>query len=226
MSQERRSYARLYVGIEANYTQKLAEEKSKTVLIQDISLSGVRFISQEILPEKTELNLVLNIPEIGIPLIASGKVVWQKKFSESFYDTGIDFLNLNDAAQKTLSIYIEKSLGRVKEKRDFVRSNLSTMINYKIANSHDQESNRCISVDISSSGLKVFAKESLPAEADIELFFCLPADTETIIAQGRVMWSKAGEEKFFEIGIEFIAIEERFIAKINEYVRTTLGIQW
>ncbi len=226
MSQERRSFARLYVGVEANYTQKQAEENSKTVLVQDISLSGVRFISNEILPENTELNFILNIPDIGKPLNASGKVIWQKKFSESFYDTGIDFSILDDSAKQALSLYIAKSLGRVKENREFVRSNLSTMINYKIANSPDEEEKRCISVDISSSGLKVFAKESLEVETDIELSFCLPEDSETIVAQGRVMWSKAGEEKFSEIGIEFIAIEEQFIAKINKYVRNTLGIQW
>ncbi|MBU1044753.1 MAG: PilZ domain-containing protein [Candidatus Omnitrophica bacterium] len=226
MSQERRSFARLYVGVEANYTQKDLDASGRTVLVQDISLSGVRFISNEILPENTELKFVLNIADLKNPFSAKGKVVWQKKFSDSFYDTGIDFISLDQATKEDLSVYINKSLGRVKENREFVRSNLSTMIAYKITDNPDIEEKRCISVDISSSGLKVFAKESLIAETNLEISFSLPDDPEIIFAQGRVMWSKAGEEKFSEIGIEFISIEEKFIAKINRYVKGTLGIEW
>ncbi|MFH1061704.1 MAG: PilZ domain-containing protein [Candidatus Omnitrophota bacterium] len=227
MSRERRSFARLYVGVEANYKQKESDDRGRTVLVQDISLSGVRFISNEVLDENTELNFTLNIPDILVPLSATGIVVWQKKFSDSFYDTGIDFLNLEDAAKKTLSLYIDKSLGRVKENRDFVRSNLSTMITYKLTdNNSDKEEKRCISVDISSSGIKVFSKEALNPETNIQLTFSLPEETEIINAQGKVMWSKTTEEMFSEIGIEFTAIENKYINKINSYVKKTLGIEW
>ncbi|MBU1086679.1 MAG: PilZ domain-containing protein [Candidatus Omnitrophica bacterium] len=226
MSQERRSFARLYVGVEAIYSQKDFESSAKTVLVQDISLSGVRFISHEILPENTELKFVMNIPDLKSPLSAKGKVVWQKKFSESFYDTGIDFISFDTDAKENLSLYINKSLGRVKESREFVRSNLSTMIAYKLSDNPDSEEKRCISVDISSSGLKVFAKEVLAAETNLEISFSLPEDPEVIYAKGRVMWAKAGDEKFSEIGIEFIDIENKYITKINRYVKSTLGIEW
>ena len=95
MARERRSFARLYVGIEAKYKQKELDDADKTVLLQDVSLSGVRFICHEALPENTELNFTLCIPDIQVPLSVNGKVVWQKKFSDSFFDTGIDFLTLD-----------------------------------------------------------------------------------------------------------------------------------
>lgn len=226
MSRERRSFARLYVGVEASYNQIQAVDAVKTVLVQDISLSGVRFISNEALLENTKLKFTLNIPEIHLPISADGKVIWQKKFSDSFYDTGIDFSNLEDSAKKALSLYIDKSLGRVKENRDFVRSNLSTMITYKLNNHSDHEEKRCISVDISSSGIKVFSKEALIPESKIKLTFSLPEDKEIISAQGIVMWSKKTEEMFSEIGIEFTEIDDKYINKINSYVKKTLGIAW
>jgi c-di-GMP-binding flagellar brake protein YcgR len=226
MSRERRSFARLYVGVEANYKPTESPEAEKTVLVQDISLSGVRFISNEVLSENMELNFTLNIPDIPQPLSTMGKVVWQKKFSDSYYDTGIDFFDLEESAKQALTLYINRSLGRVKENRDFIRSNLSTMVTYKLTDEPEAEENRCISVDISPSGIKVFSKQALAAGTNIQLSFCLPDDTELISAQGKVMWSKITEEKFAEIGIEFTDIDHQGTSKINAYVRKTLGIVW
>jgi c-di-GMP-binding flagellar brake protein YcgR len=225
MSRERRGFARLYVGVEANYKQKDSAGDGTTVLVQDISLSGVRFISGEALTENSILQFSLRIPDFKMPITADGKVVWQKKFSESFFDTGIDFIDLDQQSRQTLSDYIQKALGRVKENREFVRSNLSTMITYKVSDNPGEEK-RCISVDISPTGIKVFAKEKLMPETELNLSFSLPEEEDIITARGKVMWAKEREEKFSEIGIEFTQIDEVFIHKINDYVKKTLGIQW
>jgi len=222
MSRERRGFARLYVGVEAIYRQK---DKENTVLVQDISISGVRFISNEDLDENLELYFTLNIPDLAVPITATGKVIWQKKFSESFYDTGIEFINMDLKARETLSEYIKQSLGRVEENREFVRSNLSTMVSYKLA-SNPAEEKRCISVDISPTGVKVFIKEKLENNTELDMSFLLPEDKELIVAKGKVIWCRDREEKFCECGIEFIEIEGKYVDKINHYVKKTLGIEW
>ncbi len=225
MPSERRIFARLYVGVEANYVQEGLGKSGTKVLVQDISISGVRFISSEKLTENSLLAFTLNTPDIPVKIEAAGKVVWQKKFSESFYDTGIEFVKMDSDLKQALSDYIKKSLGRVEEHRNFVRSNISTMVKYKIKNSELDE-NQCLSVDISSTGLKVFVKKELEKDTQILMSFNLPDDTDPIIAEGKIIWTKRREEKFYEEGIEFTNISENHVKKIEQYVKKTLGIDW
>ena len=222
MARERRGFARLYVGVEAVYKQG---DKENTVLVQDISISGIRFIANEVLDQSIEVAFSLSIPDLPRTISAKGKIIWQKKFSESFCDTGLEFTHMDDDSRLMLSEYIKDALGRVDEHREFVRSNLSTMVSYKMLSDPDQEK-RCISVDVSPTGMKVFAKELLKNEEPLELFFNLPDEKEAIHAKGKVIWAKEREEKFSECGIEFTQIDEASIDKINRYVKQTLGIEW
>ena len=222
MARERRGFARLYVGVEAVYKQ---EDKENTVLVQDISVSGVRFIASEILDLSREVSFSLSIPGLSKVIIAKGKVSWQKKFSESFYDTGLEFSHMDSESRVILAAYIKNALGRVDEHRIYVRSNLSTMIIYKMQSKPDEEK-RCISVDISPTGMKVFARELIKSDEILELSFTLPEDENPIEVQGKVMWIKDREENFSECGIEFTSIDDESISKINSYVKQTLGIEW
>ncbi len=222
MARERRGFARLYVGVEAVYKQA---DKENTVLIQDISVSGIRFISNEVLDQNIEVAFSLSIPDVPKPILAKGKVIWQKKFSESFCDTGLEFTHIEADSREMLCDYIKNALGRVDEHREYVRSNLSTMVTYRILNNPDEEK-RCISVDVSPTGMKVFSKELLKNEESLELFFNLPDEKEAIHAMGKVIWAKEREENFSECGIEFTQIDSASIDKINLYVKQTLGIEW
>lgn len=227
MSRERRGFARLYVGIEATYYQHAKNDPvcENVVLIQDISIGGVRFICNEVLPENSVLSFTLDIPDISGQVTAKGKVIWQKRFSESFFDTGIEFIEMDDATKNRLSSYIKKCLGRVVEKREFVRCNLSTMVNYRIKANPECE-HRALSVDISPSGLKVFLKEPLELATVINLSFNLPEDTVPILSLAKIIWIRSHEENFFEAGVEFVDMEQKCAEKINSYVRKTLGIEW
>ncbi len=222
MAEEKRGFARLYVGVEAVYKQ---EDKENTVLVQDVSISGVRFISNEVIDKNIEVAFTLSIPDLPKVISAKGKVMWQKKFSESFCDIGLEFTSMDEDSRQMLSKYIKGSLGRVDEHREFVRSNLSTMVTYKMASSPDVEK-RCITVDISPTGMKVFSKELIKIEEDMEISFNLPDVEELIQAKGKVIWAKEREEKFSECGIEFTQIDSECVKKIDAYVKQTLGIEW
>ena len=43
------------------------------------------------------------------------------------------------------------------------------MITYKLPESSGNEEKRCISIDISSAGIKIFSKEALTLETNIQL---------------------------------------------------------
>ncbi|MCK4993417.1 MAG: PilZ domain-containing protein [Candidatus Omnitrophica bacterium] len=222
MARERRGFARLYVGVEAVYKQA---EKENTVLVQDVSISGVRFISNEVLDQNIEVAFTLSIPDLPKIITAKGKVIWQRKFSESFCDTGLEFTQIDEDSHQMLLKYIKGALSRVNEHREFVRSNLSAMVTYRLAAAPEVEK-RCISIDVSPSGMKVFSRELLKNEDDLDLFFNLPDIDEEIHAKGKVIWTKEKEENFSECGIEFTQINDESIDKINCYVKQTLGIEW
>lgn len=225
MSRERRGFARLYVGIEAAYQQEGKDNGQNTVLVQDISVSGVRFISNEVLKVDTILSFTLNIPDIKFPITASGKVVWQRKFSDSFYDTGIEFTQMPTELRQTLSNYIQQILGRVQENRQFVRCNLSTMISYRLANFPDLVS-RGITVDISPTGLKIILKQRLEKGEKLKFEFTLPDESVPIFAEGTIIWCQVTSDNFYECGIEFTAIDDSQLELIDSYIKKTLGIDW
>ncbi|MBI4844861.1 MAG: PilZ domain-containing protein [Candidatus Omnitrophica bacterium] len=224
MTRERRGFARLYVGVEGTYRQLQAGNEMK-VLVQDISIAGVRFIANELLKRDSVLFFALNIPDIDLPITAEGKVIWQRQFSSSFFDTGMEFTKLEDGSRQELAKYIEKALGRVAEHRQYVRANLSTMVSYRLMDGSNAE-NTCLTVDISPTGLKVFMKSAPEENTLMHMSFTIPDEPEPILAHGKIMWKKFKDERFFEAGIEFTEINDRNIEKISRYIERTLGIEW
>lgn len=225
MKKERRAFARLYVGEESTYRQEGKAEVQTTVLVQDISISGVRFISNEPLSRDAVLEFTLLIPGISTAITAAGKVVWQKQISKSFYDTGIEFTKIDGKHKKKLSKYIKSILGRVEEKRRFMRCNLSIMVAYQLESRLENKKN-CLSIDISSTGLRIFLKEKLENGTHLQLSFNLPDETIMITVQGIIVWHKERESNFFEAGIEFTTIKDEDADKINNFVKKNLGVEW
>ena len=225
MSRERRGVARLYVGVEGAYRRTDGPEKKARVLVQDISISGVRFIAGEAFSENTALEFSLHIPDLSVPIDARGKVIWQKRFSESFYDTGIEFTELVPDSKEKLSAYIQGALGRISEHREFIRCNLSTMIHFWPDGDQSQEQ-RGITVDVSPTGLKILARHALQKGDKLRLRFHLPEKEMPIAAEAQVIWNRINSDNFCEAGIEFTEIDQACVELINQYIRHTLGIDW
>jgi len=61
--------------------------------VLDISLGGVRFLSQSYIKENTELSLKIDMPDEDLPLRVEGRVVWGYTWGEkSFkYQFGVRF---------------------------------------------------------------------------------------------------------------------------------------
>ncbi len=63
-------------------------------LTEDISLKGIKVISDTFFPVDTLLKLELSLAEIDDPLVVRGKVKWSKSLEEDLYEIGIEFINL------------------------------------------------------------------------------------------------------------------------------------
>src|SRR5215813_3964541 len=72
--------------------------------IQNISLGGICIATPSIEEIGTEVDLVINFPELGTTLSLRGEVVWANR--ESPMDMGIRFRDLDDAKRDTLKQYI------------------------------------------------------------------------------------------------------------------------
>ncbi|MCM8813538.1 MAG: PilZ domain-containing protein [Candidatus Omnitrophica bacterium] len=233
MSIERRRFARLYVGVEGVYQQILHEGKTacpeQKALVQNISPVGVRFIACEKLPHESRLNFKLKIAQLPHPIVTQGKVVWQKQFSESFFDTGFEFIDLSDALQQDISNVIRQSIGIVEELREFIRCNLNTAVELTLL-SEDQATApmkfSAVSIDICPSGMKITTNMAMQKHQLVAISFTLPETNAAIRAKGFVSWSKKKNEHLIEAGIEFTEISELDTYQINDFVKQTLGIYW
>lgn len=226
MSKERRGFVRLYVGVEAVYTHnEKSNDVPKMALVQDISISGVRFIANERLVADEILDLSLNISGIEHPIAAIGKVVWQSNFSQNFFDTGFEFTEIAAEVRQEISSYVHEAKGKAVENREFVRGNLSVTVTYALAKNPDIQS-KCISVDICPAGMKLFLKEKLKKDTVLHLVFNMPGDAKSIFTDGKIVWSSDRQHNIIESGIEFTLIKKTDMDKIATYVRKSLGLSW
>jgi uncharacterized protein (TIGR02266 family) len=74
--------------------------------IQNISLGGICIGTPSIEEVGTEVDLVINFPELGTTLSLRGEVAWANR--EAPMDMGIRFLDLDDAKRDTLKQYIAR----------------------------------------------------------------------------------------------------------------------
>ena len=225
MKKERRLFARMYLGVEAFYKEKGSQKAQSTIFIQDISLIGIRFIANHMIKEGSILEFILNIPNIPTPISATGRVVWQKKFSESYYDTGINFMEIEPDHKDNLREYLKNHLGRVEEKRNFMRINFSSMVSYRL-NKEDMESVDCLSVDISEVGLRVYLKKHIDAGTNLRIAFNLPDDTHQIKVDGEIVWISKIEENVYDAGIKFLNLSDEDSKRIADFVKKITGSQW
>jgi len=226
MSKERRGFARLYVGVEAAYTHKgKSDDTAKMVLVQDISVSGVRFIATEQLAVDEVLELNVTISGIVEPIKAIGKIAWQKAFSQNFFDTGLEFTEIAADVKQEILTYVHEAKGKAIENREFVRGNLSTTVTYALVKNPDIQS-KCISVDICPTGMKLFLKENLKKDTVLHLAFNLPGNAKTIFADGKIVWGRGRQHDIIESGIEFTFIKKSDMDQIADYVRKSLGLSW
>jgi c-di-GMP-binding flagellar brake protein YcgR len=111
------------------------------------------------------------------------------------------------------------------DKRRFVRLNVLVDVAYsKIPPSEKEKLS--VAKNIGKGGICLIAYEELRASDMLNIEMFLPEGERPINAVGRVAWTKefiigdAAKGKRFDVGIEFIKIDDKDADKINKYVFT------
>lgn len=106
---ERRKFIRLDTTIKVDY--KSEETKtSGSALCRNISLGGIRLISNKSLEKDQTMELKLYLIKNQKPIIATGIIMWVKdiaiKGSTNVYDIGVKFLHIDKEDEKIFFEYI------------------------------------------------------------------------------------------------------------------------
>jgi hypothetical protein len=100
---DQRKFPRKTLDVMVNY-KKMHYARSK-----DISKGGICLIVDEQLESAGYLNLVFFLPNKE-EIKALGKIKWCKKISESYFECGVEFFQLNDLETKKIESYLEESI--------------------------------------------------------------------------------------------------------------------
>ena len=103
---EKRSLPRISVPIRIEYARPIMHEPKSQAKSTDISLKGLRLVTNNRLKVDDILDLFFHLPDQPFQE-AVGKVVWAKE-NNGQVDCGVYFLNISDPVKQNLLNYIFK----------------------------------------------------------------------------------------------------------------------
>ena len=89
-------------------TEKTTITRISFSLTEDISLKGIKVISDAFFPIDTLLKIELSLAEFHEPLDIQGKVKWIRSHEEDLYEIGIEFIDASPKHMKALVDHMYK----------------------------------------------------------------------------------------------------------------------
>jgi c-di-GMP-binding flagellar brake protein YcgR len=83
-------------------SEKATTKKISFSLTEDISLKGIKVISDAFFPIDTVLKIELSLTELNEPIDLRGKVKWIRSHEEDLYEIGIEFIETTPNTMKVL----------------------------------------------------------------------------------------------------------------------------
>jgi len=193
-----------------------------SVMIRELRNDGLKFVTTEILEEKTVLDLAIKVTQDSDPINVVGTVVWQGHSSSKFLlDTKIEFTEISAKEKSRLLNFITHSAEHIKAGRCHVRCPMDVNVRYFIAADPSTESN-CQAVDIGILGMQLYILEDIPTNAELRIIFDLPRGRGTIDIIGTVVWKGPSTGDIYPIGLKFTKIESRDKQRILRYINYTI----
>lgn len=111
MFEDKRDYARFNASITPLSCAKGEECQNISVMIKDVSGSGVGILTNERLSCGDKVNLELRIPKDDIPLFVTGEVAWVVRHEnvDNVYNAGVRWVKLNRIDKNRLIHYLNDS---------------------------------------------------------------------------------------------------------------------
>lgn len=108
--EERRRFIRIPEQLEISY-RILHSKNIKTFITKDICQTGIKFLSSDVLPKDSLLEMRLNFPKTHFSFEAIVKVKWiSKDVRMDRYEIGAEFTDLSREATENLINYISSYL--------------------------------------------------------------------------------------------------------------------
>ena len=106
MGIDQRRAPRLPLDVRVNYSfDAIAHSK-------DISEGGICLITEEELAAGKMLNIQFILPENERKIQAIGKIMWCRKATEHYYESGIEFWDIADKDKEAIKRYLDGKIGR------------------------------------------------------------------------------------------------------------------
>ncbi len=105
---------RIFVRFQARYPVKFKDandDYGTEVFLRDASADGIRILTRERYFLDDQLELEVELPDGGEPLVLSGHVVWVKLVNLSLWDIGIQFSEVHFLKMQRLYKLTEASFG-------------------------------------------------------------------------------------------------------------------
>ena len=106
---EKRRFLRFETALSAFCETASGKIKAATN-VKNISKEGALLLIDKPVREGTGLNLSMDIPGDNVPIVAAGRVAWQKEVKRSgghsIYETGVKFIDINNVDKGRLLEYI------------------------------------------------------------------------------------------------------------------------
>ncbi|MFQ5681247.1 MAG: PilZ domain-containing protein [Candidatus Omnitrophota bacterium] len=106
---ERRRFIRADTRFNVEYFLGGKSSSSQASGARNISQGGVCLMFNERIDKDTEIGLKFYLPEFRSPVSCRGRVIWQNEVTENnrkFYQTGIEFTEIEEADKEKISKYI------------------------------------------------------------------------------------------------------------------------
>lgn len=220
--EERRSRISLSISGEATYKTVDSSFPPVDVMVSEISKTGLRFITSELLEPRTLIDITINITSISDPIKAVAHVLWQRKLSSRFLlDTAAKFIKINNENSNRLIKYIYEYAASSVISREYVRCSLITEIDCINIGEHG-EKRKCLSADIGVKGMKLFVDDMPEVGREMLLTFKLPdRHSEELALKGKVVWCRKGAVNV--CGLRFEDLSDRDLKRIISYVESKLS---
>ena len=213
---------RLTSSGEATYHVKGGIQPPVTVLVREVSTKGVKFVTTEVLPPDTALELMIKVSSGSDAVSAIGKVIWQgHSYSKFLLDTAVEFVNLDPKTESRLMNYILSAVENIRVDRMHVRCPMITDVRYSLFNDRANKKEG-ISGDIGVAGMKLFVRENIVKDTEMDITFDLPNGRGHIAVRGKLVWKGQTLNGITPVGVYFSGIDQREKQTILRFVNYTL----
>lgn len=220
MKDERKS---LKVSGETTYKLENSISPPVSVMLQEIGVNGIKFVTTEKLDKDLVLELMIKVSDGSDPIPAQGKVVWQGLGSSKFLlETDIEFTRIDHKDSSRIVNFINNSVKNIKASRLNVRCPMTVETVYSLFVSPDVKK-KCESADIGVEGMKLMFEEDIEVGDDLKISFDLPRGWGVVTVGATVAWKGKQMNGMTPIGVRFIEIQNQAKKRILHYVDYTLS---